>query len=145
MGKYVGSGDRKTLRKTINLLLWWGVGLSAIFSLVYLGFGRLLLGLFTDKPDLVNLAMVFMAWTVAAPVINGICFVWDGIFIGATATATMRNSMIIATVAVFLPVYYLTWQTLGNHALWLAMLAYMIARGVTLWVAYARGRMLATQ
>jgi len=48
----------------------------------------------------------------------------------------MRNSMIIATVLVFLPVYALGVSYFGNHAIWLALTLFMIARGATL-TAYA--------
>jgi MATE family multidrug resistance protein len=56
----------------------------------------------------------------------------DGIFIGATETKAMRNSMIIATFFIFFPIYYLTVSHIGNHAIWLAMTLYMLARGVAL-------------
>jgi Na+-driven multidrug efflux pump len=44
----------------------------------------------------------------------------------------MRNMMLISTGGVFLPVYYLTLAPLGNHGLWLALLLFMVSRGITL-------------
>jgi len=71
-----------------------------------------------------------MPWAAVAPLINSWCFIWDGIFIGATATKPMRNSMLFCTVLVFLPVYFLLKDALGNHSLWLALTVFMAMRGV---------------
>ena len=76
--------------------------------------------------------MSFIAWTIFAPIINSICYIWDGIYLGATASKAMRNSTFVAAIIIFLPVYYLSIDTLGNHGLWLAMTLFMIARGLTL-------------
>ncbi len=137
VGKYTGQ-IRKNIKiyqeykHVIRLLFGWGIVLSSIISLVYLFFGKEIIGLFTNNPEVVRVAESFMIWTIIAPVINSVCFIWDGIYIGATRTPAMRNSMLICAFAVFIPVYYLTLNSLGNHALWLAMVMFMIARGVTL-------------
>ena len=65
-------------------------------------------------------------------------FLFDGIFIGATASRTMRNTMFIATAA-FLAIYYglrcniaanaLEEYTM-NNILWLAFMVYLAARGI---------------
>jgi MATE family multidrug resistance protein len=94
--------------------------------------------LFTDQQEVVRVALAVFAWTVTGPAVSSFCYIWDGIFIGATATAPMRNSMLVATLLVFLPTYGLGIQYLGlgNHAIWLALTLFMVARGVAL-SAYA--------
>lgn len=131
-GKHLGSGNRKGLRKTVKLLIYWGMGLGVFFSILYYLFDENLLKLFTDNPELIALGLLYFSWTVLAPLVNSFCFMLDGIFIGATVTGPMRDSMLVSTFIVFVPVYYLTVGTLGNHALWLSMVVYMFARGVTL-------------
>jgi MATE family multidrug resistance protein len=59
-------------------------------------------------------------------------FLWDGIFIGATAGKEMRNAMLISTLVVFFPAYILAGKYLGNHGLWLAFILFMVARSVTM-------------
>ncbi|MFU8859339.1 MAG: MATE family efflux transporter [Cyclonatronaceae bacterium] len=71
-------------------------------------------------------------WAALAPLINSFCFIWDGVYIGATATRPIRDSMIVASFLIFLPVYYLTVPHLGNHSLWLAMTSFMVVRGIAL-------------
>lgn len=132
VGKYIGAKNKIKLTKTVNYSFYWGLGLGLILSIVYFFFDKQILYLYTDKIDIINLASVYFLWTIIAPISNSICYIWDGIFIGATATKPMRNSMLISLLIFFLPVYYLTVDSLGNDALWLAMISFMLARGVSL-------------
>lgn len=132
IGRYTGSREKKKLRSAVTYCFTWGIGIGFLASLVYWLFELPLLELFTDQQKVIETALVFFAWTVAGPAVSSFCYIWDGIFIGATATVPMRNSMIIATMLVFLPVYIVGVPYLGNHAIWLALTLFMIARGVTL-------------
>jgi len=58
-------------------------------------------------------------------------FIWDGIYIGATVSNHLRNSILVA-LAVFFAVYYLTLGSLGNHGLWLAFVCFLGVRGIYL-------------
>src|SRR5690625_6405875 len=75
--------------------------------------------LFTDNQEVIAHARSVLIWTVLAPAAASACYVLDGIFIGATHTVPMRNSMIIATFAIFFPAYYLFTSLYGVHGLWL--------------------------
>ncbi len=132
VGKYFGAGNYRQLRETIMLLFKWGIGLGLIFSLIYFLLGKPILSLFTNQEAVLGLALSYLGWTIAAPVINSVCYIWDGVYIGAIASAAMRNSMILATLGFFLPVYYIGHMLWGNHGMWLAMLLFMAARGVSL-------------
>lgn len=132
VGNYLGSGQRNLLKKTIQRLFLWGMGLGVCFALSYLFFFSNLFSIFTDKKELLAQAMPYMMWVVLGPLMNTPCFIWDGIYIGATASVAMRNAMLISTLMVFFPSYWLLSAYLGNHALWVAMLCFMVSRGVTL-------------
>ena len=138
IGRYKGSGEKGKLKKAVGYCFFWGIGIGFAASLVYALFDIPILKIFTDQQEVIETALVFWAWTIAGPAVSSFCYIWDGIFIGATATVPMRNSMIIATILVFLPVYAIgvSFLGLGNHAIWLALTLFMIARGVTL-SAYA--------
>lgn len=138
IGRYKGSGEKGKLKKAVGYCFFWGIGIGFAASLVYALFDIPILNIFTDQQEVIETALVFWAWTIAGPAVSSFCYIWDGIFIGATATVPMRNSMIIATILVFLPVYAIgvSFLGLGNHAIWLALTLFMIARGVTL-SAYA--------
>lgn len=136
VGRYKGSKESEKLKSAAGYCFFWGIGIGLSASLVYAVFDISILNIFTNQQEVIETALIFWAWTIAGPSVSSFCYIWDGIFIGATATVPMRNSMIIATVFVFLPVYAIGVPSLGNHAIWLALTLFMIARGATL-SAYA--------
>ncbi|MCG8607183.1 MATE family efflux transporter [bacterium] len=141
VGRYVGAQDRTNLRTTVYYSFGWGLGLSLAFAVTFVVVDEGLVRIFTDNEAVVALAMSYFLWIVIAPLTNSACFIWDGIFIGATAAREMRNSMTFSTLLVFLPTYLLLREYIGNHSLWLALTLFMIARGVTL-TLYARKTVL---
>ena len=132
VGKYKGANKNDKLAEAIKKSFAWGLGIGIAGTLIYGILGEQMIALFTDKELVVTAAGTVIIWTIFAPVVNSVCFVWDGVFIGATETGTMRNTMLFATILCFLPAYYFTKDSLGVHALWLAMTAFMVARGVAL-------------
>jgi MATE family multidrug resistance protein len=132
VGRYIGARDSTHLRKSVRYLFYWGIGLGGIFALVYGVVGRHLLRVFTDQAEIIQAALPYVWWMVAISLAGSVAYMWDGVYIGATATPPMRNMMVISTVGVFLPVYYLALSSFGNHSLWLALLLFMAARGITL-------------
>jgi MATE family multidrug resistance protein len=138
VGKYFGARDATNLNRAVKYSFYWAVGMAIIISLIYGLFPKMILAIFTNKGDVISLAMTFIIWTVAAPVISSFCYIWDGIFIGATASIAMRNAMLICIFVFYLPVYYLFREQLANHALWMALTVFMIARGVSLAMYYKK-------
>jgi MATE family multidrug resistance protein len=136
IGKFIGSNDRSGLKSAVSHVSYWGVGLGLLFSLAFYFFDREILSVFTDKTEIIHLALMLMPWTIAAPVINSFCYILDGIFIGATASQAMRNAMIICLFVFYLPVYYATRSLIGDHALWFALTVFMLARGISLYLYY---------
>ncbi|MBO6522626.1 MAG: MATE family efflux transporter [Balneolaceae bacterium] len=132
VGRFKGANDVEKLKESVKLSMGWGLGFGIVATMIYALFGDSIITIFTDKADVLETGLVVIIWTVFAPVINSICFIWDGVYIGATATSAMRNSMLIATILFFVPVYYLAEPFVGVHALWLSMSLFMIIRGITL-------------
>ncbi len=132
VGRYIGAGNREGLKKLIRRIFAWGSGLGLLFSLAYSVAPEALLRLFTNKETVVALALSYYIWTAVAPVINSFCYIWDGIYIGATAGKAMRNTMLFSTLLVFLPAFYLGRFYWGNDGIWLAMLFFMAARWLSM-------------
>jgi MATE family multidrug resistance protein len=136
IGRYTGSKNQAKVNRAVKYCFIWGITIGLMASGLYWIFDESILFLFTDQQPVIRAAMLVFGWTIAGPAVSSFCYIWDGIYIGATATAPMRNSMLIATAVVFLPVYFLSVPYLGNHAIWLAMVSFMMARGVMLsWYA----------
>jgi MATE family multidrug resistance protein len=133
-GKFIGAKDRTSLSKTIRLLFIWGTGISLFFTLVYLLGGNLIFRALTNNPEVIANAKPYFFWVIIIPMVSYTAFLWDGIYIGATAGKQMRNAMLISTLLVFFPGYFLASKFMGNHGLWFAFILFMIARGVTMQV-----------
>jgi MATE family multidrug resistance protein len=95
--------------------------------------GEPLLHVFTDQQDVISASLDYLWWMVLLPVAGFACYIWDGVFIGLTASRAMRDTMIIALV-VFLALYYLWFVQYGNHGLWLGLTVFLLARGIIQWV-----------
>ncbi len=132
VGRYVGAKNPSNLKKAIRLLFLWGLGISLPMTLTYHFAGDFFLRLLTSVQSVYEAAQPFQFWTALIPVITFAAFLWDGIYVGATASKTMRNAMIVSSLVVFLPAFYLLEQQLGNHGLWFAMMLFMASRGVYL-------------
>jgi MATE family multidrug resistance protein len=131
-GKFIGARDRKSLISLIRLLFIWGTGISILFTLIYLLGGNAIFRALTNNPEVIANAKPYFFWVVMVPMLSYTAFLWDGIFIGATAGPEMRNAMLISTLLVFFPAYILAGRLMGNHGLWLAFILFMAARGVTM-------------
>ena len=75
--------------------------------------------------------LTYFFWIIIAPILNVAAYVWDGVYLGASASQPMRNAMIFSTVMVFFPTYYLLIR-FGNHGLWAALMLFTLSRGLTL-------------
>jgi MATE family multidrug resistance protein len=136
VGKYVGANNESKTRKAIRLSFIWGMIMALLYSLFYYGFGESLLYVFTDKSNVIEASLPFLFWMALFPVLSTPCYIWDGVFIGMTASIAMRNCMILALVVFFLSYYLL--RDYGNHGLWLTLCIFMVSRTVFQWLVFQK-------
>ncbi len=130
VGRYIGAKDEKQLRKSVSYTFRWGWMLAATFTLFYIIGGESFLSLLTNNLEVLQAAEPYSYWAMAVPLLGFAAFLWDGIFIGATAGKEMSIAMFIATTSFFL-IYFALDPYFGNHALWIAFLCYLSLRGIT--------------
>ncbi len=128
-GRYIGARNAAAYRETVRRLFLWGAAVAALFTLTYAVGGNAFLGMLTDEQEVILAAATYFPWALLIPAAGMAAFIWDGIFIGATATRGMLLSMAVAA-GCFFALYYALRPALGNHALWLAFLTYLFLRGV---------------
>ena len=141
VGRYIGARDPRNLRLSVRYLLCWGLALTLLFTMLYALFHNQLLSLFTSDASLIAGARDYLVWVMVIPVCGFAAFLFDGVYVGATASRTMRNAMFVATAAFFL-LYYggkalLSGQSVlteaaWNNTLWAAFMAYLLLRGLLL-------------
>lgn len=129
-GKAIGSKNKHQLRQGLILTGIWTFSLACFFSVSYLLFGSELINILTTIPDVVSLANDYLIWLIIMPVIAVWSFLFDGLFIGATRSVEMRDTMLFSTFICYLPAWYF-FQDYNNHGLWLALLIFFAARGLS--------------
>ena len=136
VGKYAGAADKHSLRRCVSHLFAWGWSLAAIFAFAYGVFNHEVMSLFSDN-EVVAFAAAYRWWIALAPIAGMAAFIWDGVFVGLTATRQMLLSLAGAT-AVYFAIYFLSPFPDANSSLWTAFLTYLAVRGVILWLCFAR-------
>ena len=134
-GERAGAGDNRGFRQAVRATSVWALGTSALFTLAYFAAGPLLIDTITDIESVREAARLYLPWAAMLPVVSVWCFQFDGIFVGATWGAAMRNTMIVSTL-IYLMAVWTAVPYLGNHGLWLALAIFMSARGATMAAAY---------
>lgn len=136
-GKYYSAANKLAFDRVYNSLFAWGAIMAVVFTLVYAVGGNGFLMLLTNEAVVVQAAEAYFWWAVMIPIVSVSAFVYDGIFIGLTATRGMLVSSVISALAFF--ALYLALQSyLENHALWLAFIVYLGLRGGIQWLLYRR-------
>lgn len=129
-GQAYGAHDSSQL-----LEVWYAscrqAGLVALaFAGIYALAGPSIIALLTSLPEIRQLADTYLPWQIILPLVGVWCYLLDGMFIGATRGADMRNSMAVAALGFGLTLLTLPW--LGNHGLWLALSVFLSLRGIAL-------------
>jgi MATE family multidrug resistance protein len=137
VGSAVGARDRRALRQAVIAATWLAVVVAVAVMAIYAVGGAHLVDLFTVSPEVRSAAYGYLPWLIASPILSVWSFMLDGIFIGATRTAEMRNGMVIS-LAVYLAAALALVPLLGNHGLWLALMLFLVARAATLGLWYSR-------
>lgn len=136
-GKAIGARDRQTYHKVIrNLFVWGGIMIMVFVGAYALG-GHWFMSLLTDDATIIRVAYDYLPWVLLFPVCGMMAFIWDGIYIGATATRYMMFST-FAGMAVFFTIFLTLSPTLLNHALWLAFNLNLLTRGIVLTITRSR-------
>ncbi|TMO44166.1 MATE family efflux transporter DinF [Pseudoalteromonas ruthenica] len=137
VGQAKGAKDEQRVRMWVRISMQWGLVFALLYALIFLLGGGQIIRLLTDVPAVNAMAITYLPWLIAMPLIAMGCFLFDGVFVGLMRAKDMRNTMIFSAAVGFFGVFALT-QGLGNHALWAAMTAFMGLRGITLALRYHR-------
>ena len=149
-GRYIGAKDAPMVRQAVKWTFVWSMGIALIFMLIYHFAGVPMLKMMTSDATVVEAAGSYMPWLLLMPVVGCAAFTWDGIYVGATASRQMRDSMLWAVVA-FVAVWAAGIFTLGltnaseydkaaMHVLMAAYFAHLLARTVYLTVHAVRSK-----
>ena len=127
VGEAIGQNSRRRFRMVFLSALRWSIWGALLLTVAFVLGGRWLISLLTGLEEVRTTAWQYLPWLWLLPFASVWGFLLDGVFIGATRTREMQNTMLFSALAVFLPVWWLTtgW---GNHGLWFSLITLMLAR-----------------
>ncbi len=128
-GRAVGAGAVGAFWQTVRRTCGFGFILSAIASTLLLLFGDQLIHFMTTSEEVRMVANQYLIWAALTPLVGVLAFQMDGVFIGATWSVEMRNTMLISLV-VFVALGHGLMPIWGNHGLWFALLSWLALRGL---------------
>ena len=131
----VGAASVARLRRSIVLASVWSLVGTVLLSLAFAMFGGNIIDLMAKAPEVQAEARAYLPYMLLVPVLGVASWILDGIFIGATRTADMRNMSVLSTASYAVAVLILV-PTYGNHGLWMAFLMSFVARAITLGARY---------
>ena len=146
-GRYIGAKDGPMVRQTVRWTFVWSMGIALIFMGIYYFAGVPMLKMMTSDMSVVAAAEDYIPWLLLMPVMGCAAFTWDGIYIGATASKAIRNSMLWAVVGFFAVwaagLMFPNLAPSGSmHVLMGAYFAHLLARTVYLSVRYRKDVMI---
>ena len=137
VGQALGAKNRALFRRSAVMTSQWGVGLVVLMAIAFYVFGNTIINVMTTAEDVRVVSYDYLPWMVLAPLVGAAAWMLDGIFIGATRTADMRNMMFISFCVYLIALAFLL-PKYDNHGLWASLIIFSIARGVTLGYKYPK-------
>lgn len=135
VARSVGARDIMALRRSVWMAAVWSVAGAVLLAGIFAMLGGPLVDLMAKVPEVQAEVRAFLPYMVAVPLLGVAAWVLDGVFIGATRGADMRN-MTAVSVAVYFASLPVLLPAFGNHGLWIALVGSFVLRGVTLALRY---------
>ena len=123
--------EKLKIKSIVRSLFNWAIGVGVLFTLIYAGWGKGCIELMTSDAEVLTASSKYIGWLIAMPLISTLAFMWDGVYVGATAGVQIRNSMIWAAVG-FVIGYLATFRYVGAQALYIGYFTHLVARAVYL-------------
>lgn len=136
VGRAVGAAHRVGLMLAVKMTTAWAAGIALSISLLFVACGPWIIDRLTADAAARAAAAAYLPWAEGAPLLGVFAFQLDGVFIGATRTADMRNAM-LQSLGVFIAAWWCL-RPFGNHGLWAAFYVHYVARTATLLRYYPR-------
>ena len=135
-GQSIGARDERGFRRAIRLSLGWSLGFGLAVSALFLIGGGIFIDFVSTNPDVRSYAREYLIFAALTPFFGAAAFAFDGIYTGATWTRSMRDLMVASFLAY--GAVLLVAGSLGNTALWVALLVFLSARGLGQFILYPR-------
>ncbi|MBO9603210.1 MAG: MATE family efflux transporter [Novosphingobium sp.] len=130
VGNAIGAKSRAQFLRAVRLTGEYSLLCGALLALAFWFAGGWLIGAITTDPELRQRAALYLPFAAIVPLAGMPSWLLDGIFVGATRGAAMRNAAVVATALyVALDLALRPW---GAAGLWAAFVTSYVLRALTL-------------
>lgn len=135
VGEAVGRRDRERFRAAVRAAFRWAAVTATVMVAFYAVAGNGIVALLTSIPEVRAASADYMIWAVISPAVCVWAFTYDGVYLGATRTRILRDTMILSFIA-YMAGLFLLMPVIGNHSLWLGLMIFLSCRAVFQAFAY---------
>lgn len=130
-GAAAGAREPQRFRRVVRLSSELAVATATVLAGAIWLLGGATVALLTSLPEVVTAARTYLPWSALYVLLSVAAFQLDGVFIGTTRTREIRNAA-LASLAAFLLCAWPAVALWGNHGLWAAFVAFVVARALAL-------------
>lgn len=127
-GQAYGAKRPRDFRRAAGIAVLWAHVFALLLSAGFWLGGGAFIDFVTTDPDVRETARLYLIFAALTPLAGALAFAHDGVYVGATWSAALRNLMLIALALYLLALWFL--QDWGNTALWTSFLVFLLARGI---------------
>lgn len=135
VGRAIGERSLPQLQRAVRVTSELAFASGFLFMGVTWWAGPAALEIWIADPHAREAALAYLPFCAVIPFLGAAAWQLDGIFIGATRSATMRNAS-LAAAAIYAGLDLLLTPRFGPTGMWLAFVLYYVARAGTLAVGY---------
>ncbi len=135
VGSAYGARNKARFDRAVRLTFEFSFVFAVLCGFAIYIFGPPVIDIMTVDAAVRASAKTYLPYCALVPVLGFAAWQLDGIFIGITRTAAMRNAG-VAAVLIYLLAHYTLEPRLGGAGVWAAFLIYYLARAVTMLPAW---------
>ena len=136
-GRFIGERNRGSLNETVRYVFFWGAVIGVFSTIAYAAFPRTIIGILTDSAEVIGASEPYLFWLILMPVLSCVAFIWDGIYVGATASRHLMICM-VWSAGLFIASFFLCAPRFGAQALYIAYFVHLVVRSVYMTLAARR-------
>ncbi|MBL4731701.1 MAG: MATE family efflux transporter [Rhizobiaceae bacterium] len=131
IGRAIGAHYRAGFWRAFKLTSVWNGGLALALAVLLYVAGGAIIDFLTVLESVREEAKIYMLWACLTPLTGVVAYQLDGVYFGGTWTKDISRMMVVSLV-IYILIWWLTRDGMGNHGLWLSLNCFLLIRGVLL-------------
>lgn len=133
VGRAIGAKYRAGFWRAFKLTSAWNAGLAFVLASILFVAGSAVIDFLTVLESVRAEAKTYMLWACLTPITGVVAYQLDGVFFGGTWTREISKMMVISLI-LYVSIWWLTRDGMGNHGLWLSLNCFLVIRGLLLMI-----------